>query len=183
MRSDCHAIGERAASSSVSARAAWPFYACVHRVSPHMPQNARSHQENCAHVCAVCWTKCTRPVRPTEISLIKEYVISNYTKYSAYFPSGMCPSCSRTLCQYRSGNFRRRLKICTDFYPGHLRITGADKECFCRICKIARIHPHSKQRVDLYKQARFVFDRKRTFEVCSECFAIIHPGKFTNYEG
>ncbi len=44
-----------------------------------MPKTKRSHQDNCKQrVCAVCWRKCLRTARPSEVLLIQEYVTSNY---------------------------------------------------------------------------------------------------------
>ncbi len=37
-----------------------------------------------------------------EITLIKEFVIENYTSSNVFFPSGICPSCSRNLYEYQS---------------------------------------------------------------------------------
>ncbi len=46
-----------------------------------------SHLENCQRVCAVCWNKCSRSARPVEITLIKEFVIENYTsKFFSFLP-------------------------------------------------------------------------------------------------
>ncbi len=117
----------------------------------------RSHLENCQRVCAVCWNKCSRCARPVEITLIKEFVIENYTSNSVYFPSGMCPSCSRKLYEYRRGYFRR-----------------TNSDCFCRIRELAKSHPH-KRRDGKHWQTRLMGSGKpETFQVCSNCFAIIY---------
>ncbi len=100
-----------------------------------------SHQDYCLRVCAVCWRKAQKKGSPSEEALIKEFVISNYEIESLFFPSGICSACSRTLYQYRSGNFKIVLKVSNDFSPGLLRIKRTSAECPCRICAIANANP------------------------------------------
>ncbi len=110
-----------------------------------MKGKKRFHLENFQRVCAVCWNKCSRSARPVEITLIKEFVIENYTSNSVFFPAGICPSCSRNLYEYRRGKFRRILTISSDFNPGSLRETRSNFDCSCRICEIAKSHAHKRR--------------------------------------
>ncbi len=141
-----------------------------------MKGKKRSHLENCQRIFAVCWNKCSRSARPVEITLIKEFVIENYTSNSVFFLSGICPSCSRNLYEYRHGNFRRTLTISGDFNPGSLRETRSNSDCSCRICEIAKSHPH-KRRDGKHRQTRLMGSGKpETFQIFSNCFAIIYQG-------
>ncbi len=136
-----------------------------------------THLENCKRVCAVCWQKARRRACKAEFANINKFIISNYTPYSPYFPSGLCATCSRTLYRYRSGEFTRAITISTDFSPGHLRITGTDRDCSCRICEIASANPvPQRDRPFPYKNARVFFYEKKMFEVCPKCFAIVYQG-------
>ncbi len=141
-----------------------------------MRKTKRSHEDNCKFVCAVCWRKCSRTARPGEVLLIQEYVISNYTTASAYFPSGLCQTCSRTLIEYRAGNFKRTLRISNDFSPGLLRVTRINSDCPCRICKIAKENAITQSQGKPRYVSETMTVQPGIFKVCSECFATIYKG-------
>ncbi len=141
-----------------------------------MPKTKRSHQDNFKRVCAVCWQKCLRTARSMEVPLIQEYVISNYTTFNAHFPSALCQTCSPTLIEYRTGNFKRTLKISNDFSPGVLPATRTNSDCPYRICKIAKENAITQSQDKPRNVSETTPVQPGNFKVCSECFATIYKG-------
>ena len=87
---------------------------------------ARSHSENLAVVCAVCWrkNKNVRSVSEKVCEQIKQFVFSDYSSSNGFHPTAICDGCRNTLSDVSKVcfNFRIILSfICLfiDIYVGY----------------------------------------------------------------
>ncbi len=136
---------------------------------------SKSHDENCAKVCAICWRKCLKRGSANQVKYIKEFFIENYDPHLSHFPSGVCASCSAILYSYARGNFHRIPNVPDDFYPGRI-ILKPNATCHCRICTIARKTRWKGMASRSGKRKRSAASQPPTFKVCSKCFGLIYRG-------
>ncbi len=123
----------------------------------------RTHEENRAIVCCICWQKSNQTISTKLCSIIRQNVIANYDPNSPLFPGGLCSSCRAALYSVARNERKRHLNVAESFVPG---LTGSKRSGgtgWCRICSIARI-----------KGPRGVVSKKKT---SSRVSAAAHPAE------
>ena len=77
------------------------------RFQIEMPYFKKSHDENLAKVCAICWNesgmKALRGVSDREAAGIQDFVITNYSFLDPRFPRGLCATCHSILREWMIG--------------------------------------------------------------------------------
>ena len=72
-----------------------------------MPGDKKSHEENLAAVCAICWNesglKVSRGISDAQEAGIRDLVVSNYSRSDSHFPRGLCSICQSILWEWMSG--------------------------------------------------------------------------------
>ena len=68
---------------------------------PSKSTPTKTHEECLQLVCAFCTNligvKASRPVKKSELNLIKKHVFAGYLEDSMWFPRGICATCARRL--------------------------------------------------------------------------------------
>ena len=109
----------------------------------------RTHEENRKRVCAICLSesglksKACRPVSAKQEDLIKQYVCPEYSRHETNFPARICQNCNLILTDYANNKENCHPLSVPDKYvivvPRNTR-SSTDRDCDCRICKVARYY-------------------------------------------
>ena len=118
-----------------------------------MPHTAKTHEECLELVCAVCTNlrgnKASRPVKKSEVILIKKHVYEDYQKESIWCPRGICTQCATALNSLEKQekieeNKRKKISLTlAEDYLCEIPIQTrkrASSICDCRWCKLARMN-------------------------------------------
>ena len=112
----------------------------------------KTHEECLELVCAVCTNlngaKASRPVKKSEVNLIKKHVFAGYLEDSIWFPRGICTTCARRLYdiekQDKEDPEKKKVnpRLPDDYIcdvPVQTR-SKAGTVCSCRWCSLARLN-------------------------------------------
>ncbi len=102
----------------------------------------RTHEENRAGVCCICWQKSCEKMATIVYKLnniIREYAIVDYDPTSTFFPWGLSSSCLAPLYIISLNENKQHLNGAESFDPGLTASTRCCGPCSCRICSIARV--------------------------------------------
>ena len=118
-----------------------------------MPTNrkeARSHQESCAALCAVCSRKVNgmRNISPAMADLIRTYAIPEYDRDSGLHPTVICPADRQALTAYKRLGPNQTSHLLQPLLD-YSRLVTAElgeggkvqywaRDCVCGVCQLAR---------------------------------------------
>ena len=152
-----------------------------------MPYKKKSHEECRKMVCAVCWcesgAKATRGVSEAEVTAIREFVVSSYTKADPRFPSGLCKGCHFILREWSIKKENPRPLPVTNNFQAKMSITTrSTTSCSCTICSLARMNGNTwKTFVSNLTKNKTPFHKKSGDKLCPKCFSRIYSGSNHNF--
>lgn len=138
---------------------------------PQVGKQKRSHEESQQIICALCLQKdikCFPMTKKREFQVHK--IRANTGGYSMnihYYPTGICNTCYTHLCGKTVSENRLRL--------WHTPINfKTDKNCEeCTVCSLAKSFQAKKD-------GRKKTNRKKSIQLCIDCFGEVGPGKHNN---
>jgi len=140
---------------------------------PPVRTTPRTHAENRKLVCATCWRRADHAISPNFVTLVRLYLMINYSVTNNRMPTGICYSCEFVLNAMRKGDFRRLTHLQQDVDCGFIKENRNHVICTCKICTAAR-RPRCKLRFGRRKAEGIQAGR---MSICSKCFAIIYRGE------
>ena len=114
-----------------------------------MPKKAKSHAQNRANVCLICFKVGSSMTKIGGITLdrVKRFYIENFDPTDAKMPNGVCAHCRKLLERIDSGKLDTNclpdpINFSSLSFPAVTRSTGTlDRDqvtfCTCSLCKVA----------------------------------------------
>lgn len=152
----------------------------------------RSHEENRAALCALCFnsTKEMRQITTNQEKTIRLHFIKDYSVNETSYPISLCSTCRLAVEEYAKGTFKRKVslfdysKIIRSIKP----CTRSSLICPCTICSIAKTNLNSTIRLSLKKQIgrpcvnnTLVVSRKKKkskkIQICKNCYVTTKKGR------
>lgn len=110
-----------------------------------MPKLAATHNENRKRVCILCLKKvcrfgCTEVRKIIGDGKVESYIneLFKYNSSHEWLPSGICTSCLRKLHRSRNNGEKMAIPDLSEFENTKENIEPNDRNCQCKICRIAR---------------------------------------------
>lgn len=113
-----------------------------------MPNHAKSHEENRAKVCLICFKRGSSMQRIGDASLsrVQQFFCSDYDINQEFLPAAVCARCQRLLLDIERGS--RSIESLPEPFDFSVvvptRTTRSSTVCTCCMCEIARDSPIGK---------------------------------------
>ena len=140
------------------------------------------HEKNRHKVCLICYGKGKVALYDTEITVIREHIISDYSINNPDFPAAICLRC-RMLIYRKSKNEDVNFPIVEDYNPNRPKNLRSLSSCNCKICTVAKAKLAEAMKMKPKRgrpckdeQDKEVPEAPRYFKVCANCFTKIYPG-------